>query len=107
MNYSTSRWRQCHTYLKEVLSIVPLQCGGDKCSGEVNTVPSAVLLVIAGQDDLVVPSDIDADAIVCERVCMVEIEDEEETSTFKYDYFVALRVSRVIRSGCKGTQRGT
>lgn len=79
------------TYLEEVLAVVPFKSSRDEGGVKVNPVPSTILLIVTGQHNLVVTRHLDANAVVRERVRMVEIEDEEKTSPFKNDHFVALR----------------
>lgn len=86
-----SGWRPGCTYLEEVLAVVPFKSSRDEGGVMVNTVPSTIVLIVAGQHNLVVTRHLDANAVVRERVRGVEIEDKEKTSPFKHDHFVALR----------------
>jgi hypothetical protein len=76
--------------LHKVLPFVPRK----RCSEEARTlihVPvTAKVLAISAQDDPIRALLLDADAVICETVGRVEVEDPEKAGPFEHDDFVAL-----------------
>lgn len=78
------------THLQPVLPTIPLHRGSEVLDRPVDPLVPAELLVIRGEDDLVLSSPVGPDAVVGERVGRVEVEDEEEVASLKDDHFVGL-----------------
>lgn len=65
----------------------------------VKSVVSTKLLVVARENDRVIAGFLDADAVVGEGVCGVEVEDEEETSALENNHFVNFVLERDVCLG--------
>jgi len=57
---------------------------------------SSILFVIAAQDDRVFACDVDADTVICERFCGMEVEYEQKACALKDNHLVAVMLERDI-----------
>lgn len=73
-----------------VLPVVPFHSGRKEPGALVDAVESANILAVRVQDYSVCSSNVDADPVITEAVGRVEVEDEYQAGTLKYDDLVVL-----------------
>jgi len=82
------------THLEPVLPTVPLKRRRDECGIHVHILEPSVLFVIGAEHNLVLPSHVNAHAVICERFDGVEVEDKEQPGPFKDDSLINLVFER-------------
>ena len=84
------------SYLQPVLPSVPLQSGSGVLHRSVDVRKAPEFLVVAAEDIVVLASFLDAHAIVCKRLRVVEVEGEQQPSPFIDYHFVYLVFQRYV-----------
>lgn len=72
-----------NAYLKPILATVPFHRSSEVLHIGVNPIKACELFFVTGENDLVLSSNIDSDAIIGEGIRRMEVEDEEKAASFE------------------------
>ncbi len=82
--------------LQPIFPAVPFHWGREVFSVKVDPVESAKPLFVTGKDHMVFARLLDANAIIGERLCWMEVEYEQKTGTFEDNDFVDFVFQRYV-----------
>ena len=85
------------SYLSKVLTTVPLQRRRREGSLHIDVGESTILLLIAAQNDAVLPIGLDTDSVVGITIGRVEVEHKQQACAFEHENFIFFVLQRDIR----------
>ena len=83
-------------YLQEIFSAVPLQRCRKELAVQHDVIESPKFPLVAAEDNLVLASFFNTDAVVCEALTRMEVEDKKQASPLEDNDFVGFVFKRDV-----------